>query len=350
MPSFYIGIMAGGKGERFWPLSRKTLPKQLLSLVTEKTLIEETLERVLPLTEREKIFFVTTSLLESYFEKKFKGFHLLVEPVGKNTAPACLFASYWVFKRDKDALLAMLPADHVIRTKESFAENINFAKKIADEGYIVTFGIIPTRPETGYGYIERGELILSNKFKAYRVEAFHEKPDREKAERYLASKRFYWNSGMFLWKVSTILEAYRKYMPELYELLGEYPLDKGENIRIFYERAPSISVDYGIMEKAENIAVIEASFEWEDVGSYLALEKFFDKDGTGNIKRGDVVSVNCRNNIFIADRGLVASYGVDDLIVVHTEDVTLVIPKKDKEKVKVILAELKKLDKFKKYL
>lgn len=342
--------MAGGKGERFWPLSRETLPKQFLSLVTEKPLIRETVERVLPLTDKGRIFFVTTSNLKSYFDKNFKEHPLLVEPVGKNTAPVCLFAAHWVYKREPNAFLAMLPADHVIKKEDIFRDILIFAKKMAEKDFLITFGIIPTRPETGYGYIERGEKILEDKFRAYRVKAFREKPDRELAEKYTASGNFYWNSGMFLWKVSTILDAYKKYMPELYELVEEYPLESEEEIRKFYEKAPSISVDYGIMEKAENIAVVEASFEWEDVGSYLALEKFFEKDENGNIKRGHVISLKSKNNIFISDKGLVTAYNIENLIVVHAPDVTLVIPKVYKEKIKEILAELRKREEFKKYL
>ena len=345
----YAGIMTGGRGERFWPLSRERRPKQLLSLITGKTLLEETVERVKPLCG-DRIFFITTQVLAEKIRAMYPDLPVLVEPQGRNTAPCALYAALWLIKRDQDALMALLPADHYIKNGQALRENLVFGAEFAREGNFVTFGIRPTRPETGYGYIEAGPpLAQKEAARAFKVRKFHEKPDREVAERYLKAGNFYWNSGMFLMRPSDLLEAMEKHAPDIWRVREKYDLLTDRGLSGFYSEVPSISIDYAVMEKAEKMVVIEATFDWEDVGSFSALENLLEKDEKGNVKKGDVIYLNSSSNVFFSEKGLVAAYNVKDLIVVHTEDVTLIIPKEDAQKVKEILREVRKIKGFEKY-
>ncbi len=345
----YAGIMAGGKGERFWPLSRESRPKQLLSLVTEKTLLEEAVERVKPLVG-DNVFFITTKVLSDKIRSLYPNYPILVEPQGKNTAPCALYAAKWLLNSDPGALLALLPADHVIKNGKALCENLHFGAEFAEMGDFVTLGIKPTRPETGYGYIEAAEAIEEKgNLRAYRVRKFHEKPEREVAEQYIRAGNFYWNSGMFLFRPETLLEAMRKFAPEIWSVFEKYDILTEDGKNAFYSEVPANSIDYAVMEKVNNIVVIEATFDWEDVGSFAALEKVLDSDPNGNVIKGEVIYLNANSNIALSEKGLVALYNVRDLVVVHTEDVTLVIPKEDSQKVKEILKELRKRKGSEKY-
>ena len=351
MSKIFAGIMAGGKGERLWPLSRESHPKQFLKIGRKKTLIELTVERVETIVPPENVIFITTEKLRSKFEEYFPRYKVLYEPVGKNTAAACAFMAQIVQKiAGDDAIIFMTPADHVIINVDAFKKSVEFAVEIANDGYLVTLGIVPDRPETGYGYIERdGVLKKSVDLTAYRVEKFHEKPDRQKATEYLESGNFYWNSGMFVWRVRDIMDAFRKYMPGLYALLEKYDLTKPEDVLSFYGEVEETSIDYGVMEKAENIAVVEALFDWEDVGSFSSFDRVVDTDDHGNVIIGDAVVIGGEKNIVVSDGGLVAIYNVKNMVVIHTGDVTLVIPRDDAQRVKELLREVRKIEGFESY-
>ncbi len=351
MKNLFAGIMAGGKGERLWPLSRESHPKQFLKIGRKKTLIELTTERVESLVPRENVIFITTDRLRNKFLEYFPGYRVLFEPVGKNTAAACAFMAQIVQKiAGDDALILMVPADHVIIDIDGFKKTVSFATEIAEKGFLVTIGIPPDRPETGYGYIERNGVIEERgELKAFKVQKFHEKPSREKAIEYLESGNFYWNSGMFVWRVREIMEAFRKYMPGLYALLEKYDLTKTDDVLAFYGEVEETSIDYGVMEKAENIAVVEALFDWEDVGSFSSFDRVVDTDENGNVIIGDAVVLGGKNNIVVSDGGLVAIYNVQNMVVIHTGDVTLVIPRDDAQHVKKLLKEVRKIEGFESY-
>lgn len=335
-------VLAGGKGERFWPVSRLKRPKQLLKLLSDRTLLEETLDRIAPLAPPEQTLIITTRLLGPVIRDLVFGYPVIEEPVGKNTAPAIAVAARWAALQDPEGMLVVLPADHVIRPERTFLEDVRFAFRVANQGFLVTFGVPPTRPETGYGYIEAGEaLIQEGDRRAFRARGFKEKPDRKMAETYLRAGNYFWNSGMFVWKTRTILEAFREHMPEVGKALERLDPLSVQGLEAFYREAPEISVDYGIMEKARNIAMVRARFFWEDLGSFRALERVVEKDAEGNFARGASISLDAEGNILFAEGGLVAALGVRDLVIVHTPDVTLVMPKEEAQRVKELLARLR---------
>ncbi|MGB4729991.1 MAG: sugar phosphate nucleotidyltransferase [Candidatus Hydrothermia bacterium] len=334
---FIACILSGGKGERFWPLSSDNNPKQFLPIMGEKSLIEETFDRLRKINATEEVFFVSNLKFEKRLNDMFPGVFKILEPVGKNTAPACAVANEYVLRKYGDAILGVFPSDHYIGDMNRFEDTIEMAKKIALDGYIVTVGIAPDRIETGYGYIERGDPIDSRCFK---VRRFREKPDTQTAEHYISTGDFYWNAGMFIWHVATFDTALKNYLPEVYRVLKMCRIP--EDLPMFYEQVPEISVDYAIMEKASNIAVIEGSFIWEDLGSFSSLTKVLTVNEDGNIINGTMmVFENCKDSIFIQEGPLIAAYGLEGVIVVSTKDVVLVIPKSEAQKVKRLREILK---------
>ena len=351
MKNIFAGVMAGGKGERLWPLSRESHPKQFLKIGHKKTLIELTVERLEAFIPQENIFFITTEKLRNKFEEYFPDYRQLYEPVGKNTAAACAFMAQVVQKvSGDDAIILMVPADHVILNIGGFKKTVEFAVDIARMGYLVTLGIVPDRPETGYGYIERDGILREvEDLKAFKVKKFHEKPLRDKAIEYIESGNFYWNSGMFVWRVRDIMDAFRTHMPGLYALLEKYDLTKTEDILAFYGEVEETSIDYSVMEKAQNIAVVEALFDWEDVGSFSSFDRVVDTDDRGNVVIGDAVVLGGKNNIVVSNCGLVAIYNIENMVVIHTGDVTLVIPREEAQNVKKLLKEVRKIEGFENY-
>lgn len=326
---FVAGVLSGGKGERFWPLSREDNPKQFLKIFGNKSLIEETFHRLNRMKEVDEIFFISNSRFEEKLKSLFPDTFLILEPVGRNTAPACAAANEYALRKYGDCILAIFPSDHYLEGENEFTETIKKAKHLAEKGFIVTIGIKPDRPETGYGYIEKGIEIDAG---AYSVRKFHEKPDRETAEKYLLSGNFYWNAGMFIWHVRTFDRALKAYMPDFYQDLKNTKIP--EDIGLLYERAPEISVDYAIMEKADNIAVVEGTFLWEDLGSFPSLANILTSDSYGNIIKGEMAFDECENSILISEGPIIAALGLKDMIVVSTKDVVLVIPKSEAQKVK----------------
>jgi len=333
---FVSGVLCGGKGERFWPLSRDENPKQFLQIVGEGTLIEQTVKRLEKIPGNKEVFLISNSRfrekLDSMFPRTFK----ILEPIGRNTAPACAVANEYAIRKYGEIILGIFPSDHYIRENEIFVETIEEAKTLAHNGYIVTIGMKPTRPETGYGYIERGEKIG---VKSYKAVKFHEKPDRETAQRYISSGKFYWNAGMFVWRTDVFDEAVKKFMPDFYKVLKEYNIP--EELDKIYEEAPEISVDYAIMEKTDNIAVVEGEFFWEDLGSFPSLFNVLHSDEKGNIVLGDAVVSDCTNSLFIQRGPVIAAYGLSDVIVISTNDIVLVIPMSEAQNVKKLRAIFK---------
>jgi len=338
-------IMAGGKGERFWPLSREKFPKQLLSLTGKKSLLQETVERIQPLIPPRDILVVTRRPLARLIERQLPQVprrNIISEPVGRNTGPCICLATK---KIKEDAIMIVLPADHIIKPRGKFLDTLKKAITLAGEtGNLITIGVKPIYPVTGYGYIEAGN---KEKHQAFRVRRFVEKPDKKKAERFIKTGRFFWNSGMFVWKKSVILEAIRKYMPSLYQRLQ---MISSKNINRLYPKLPNISIDYGIMEKANNSLVIPADFFWEDLGSWESLDKFLLRDRKKNAIAGRVSVMDTENCIMVNKKGLLSTIGVSNIIIVSTDDVTLVFPKGKGQQVKKLVEKLKRDPKLRKYM
>lgn len=351
----YAVIMAGGSGTRFWPLSREKMPKQLLKIGGEDTLIQQTVDRVLPFIDRNHVFIVTNQEIADYIgaqlEERFGGSwsdNFILEPQAKNTAPALGLSALHLNRIDPDGIMIVLSADHVIKNVKAFQRCAEIAEQAAKQGYLVTLGIKPTRPETGYGYIKAGQLCSeSGIHDAYHVEHFVEKPNLSAAEEYLRSGMYYWNSGMFIWKVKTFLSEIKKLMPSLHGGLMEIQTAIGTEkesdiIRDVFSRFEAVSIDYGVMEKTDRAAVVPADIGWSDVGSWTALEEVTDKDDSGNIITGNVINMGSSHSVIYADRRLVATIGLRDTIVVDTPDATLVCSKDRAQDVKKVVEELKK--------
>ncbi len=329
-------ILSGGKGERFWPLSRDSNPKQFLRITGGKMLIEETYERVKRIPDLAEVIFASNEKFGDRLRTLFPDATLILEPVPKNTAPACGVVNEYALRKYGEVIIGVFPADHYIESVDNFYEDITHGIDWAKKGHIVTLGIKPDRVETGYGHIEIGERVSH---KAFKVLRFHEKPDFETAKQYLDSGRFFWNAGMFLWRTDVFDYALKKHLPEFYEILKREDIS---NLSSLYEKTPNISVDYAIMEKERNIIVVEASFKWEDLGSFPSLKKVLQTDSKGNLSLGSVVCEECANSIFIGNGPLVVVYGLNDIIVVSTEDVVLVIPVKEAQNIKKLREALKK--------
>ena len=337
-------IMAGGKGERFWPLSRDRFPKQLVSLTGKKSLLQETVERIQPLIPPRDTLVVTRRPLARAVERQLPQVprkNIISEPAGRNTAPCIGLAAKMI---KGDAVMVVLPADHIIVPRGKFMDTLKRAVTLAGETEdLITIGIKPTYAATGYGYIEVGN---KEKQGIFGVKRFAEKPDRKKAERFLKTGRFFWNSGIFVWKKSVILEAMRKYMPSLYRKLQ---MVSSKNIGKLYPKLPDISIDYGIMEKANNSLVIPADFSWEDLGSWESLDKFLLRDRKKNAITGRVLLMDTQNCTVVNKKGLLSTIGVSDLIIVSTDDVTLVFPRGKGQQVKKLVEKLKRDPKLRKY-
>lgn len=344
----YAVIMAGGRGKRFWPLSRNAKPKQLLTLTGDASLLRQTVERVAPLIPKERIIVITAqSHSDGVLEvlPDLPAENILIEPEGKNTATALSFAAEHILGRNKSAIMAALPSDHVIEGPPGkFLKDISRAAQTADKnGMLVTFGVRPTRPETGYGYIEVGEKIKRGVFK---VRSFKEKPNRKKARDYMDSGRYLWNAGIFVFRCDVLMEKVAEHMPSLSAALKSYGSGSKtrKNLEKFYANAKSVSIDYGIMEKCgEQTAVIGASFKWSDVGSWQAIDELWPADELGNRKdQSKVVALNSRGNTILSKK-LVALLGVDDLIIVETDDALLVCKKERSQEIKTLVDEMERL-------
>ena len=345
-------IMAGGKGERFWPRSRRNMPKQFLSLTDDgKTMIQLTVERIQPLIAIEDVFVVTNKDYKELVKAQLPELpeeNIVLEPMAKNTAPCIGLASMYIKKKYDDAVMVVLPSDHLIKFNSMFINTLKDAIEVAEEETnMATIGITPNYPETGYGYINFGEEKQNTKnHNVYKVERFVEKPNLEKAKEYLLSGKYLWNSGMFVWKASTILGQFEKLLPDTYagllkieEALGTE--DAESVLEIEFQKFQSESIDYGIMEKAQDIYTLPGNFGWDDVGSWLALERFNRTNDQGNVVNGNVISIDTKNSIIQGSDKLIATVGVDNLIVVDTADALLICKKENAQDIKRVLENLK---------
>lgn len=342
-------IMAGGRGERFWPKSRKNLPKQFLSLTDDgRTMIQLTVERILPLVKMEDIYISTNKDYKSLVLEQLPEIppeNILCEPIGRNTAPCIGLGAVHILHKYEDAIMLVLASDHLIKYNSMFINVLKDAADTAKENTnLVTIGITPDYPETGYGYIKFNPEIGNGR--AFIVDRFVEKPSLEVAKEYLASEEYLWNSGMFVWKVSSIMHKIEQYMPETYQGLMAIKNAIGtpseDNVLSYeFNKFPSVSVDYAIMEKAKDIFTIPGTFGWDDVGSWLAVERIRKTNEFGNVVNGNVITVDSRDCVIEAGRKLIATVGIKDLIIVDTEDATLICDKGSAGDIKKVLENLK---------
>ncbi len=342
-------IMAGGRGERFWPKSRRDFPKQFLSLTDDgKTMIQLTVERIRPLVELEDIYISTNQDYKRLVLEQLPGIpeeNILCEPVGRNTAPCIGLGAVHISKKYDDAIMMVLPSDHLIKYNKMFLNTLKSGCEIAEKGEnLVTIGITPDYPETGYGYIKFNPDETDGH--AYAVERFVEKPSLEVAKEYLATEEYLWNSGMFMWKVSTILSNIRQFLPETYEGLMSIRESIGTEqqdavLEKIFAGFESVSIDYGIMEKAGHIYILPGTFGWDDVGSWLAVGRIKKSNENGNVVDGNIITINSKNNIIQGGGKLIATIGIEDLIIVDTDDATLICDKGSAADIKKVLENLK---------
>ncbi|MGZ8189966.1 MAG: mannose-1-phosphate guanylyltransferase/mannose-6-phosphate isomerase, partial [Methylococcaceae bacterium] len=342
-------ILSGGSGTRLWPLSRGQYPKQFLPLASNYTMLQETMRRLDGIAGLKAPIAVCNEdhrfmLAEQLWEIGVKPAAIILEPVGKNTAPAVAMAA--LSATSEDDILLVLPADHVIANLDAFHKAIVQAKVLAGQGFLVTFGIVPTEPETGYGYIKRDKLEHGEAFK---VAAFVEKPDLDTAKHYLQSGDYFWNSGMFAFKAGRFLQELEKFNPEMLsacrQALGTATVDM-DFVRLdkaVFSACPADSIDYAVMEKTDKAVVIPLDADWNDVGSWSALWDVTTKDASGNAISGDVLTVDSHNSFIHAEHKLVTVIGIDDLVVVETGDAVMIAPKDRVQEVKEIVAQLKAL-------
>jgi mannose-1-phosphate guanylyltransferase len=346
-------IMAGGSGTRFWPESRKNRPKQLLRIAGKRTMIRATIERILPEIPFHRVMVVTgvahADEIRSQISELSEGM-VVAEPVGRNTAPCIALAAYKLRKSDPDAIMAVLPADHLIKNEKEFRNALSVAAEVAAAGtHLVTFGIIPHRPETGYGYIQLGPLEREVQSKGFfLVRRFVEKPDRTKAEEYLAAGNYMWNSGMFIWHVDAIIRAFEMYLPAMSGIMEDMSPalntpDEPEAIATAYAAVQSISIDYGIMEKADNVLTLPIDVGWSDVGSWASLEEVWECDANGNAAKGQCVIVESKGCVVSSPAKLTAVIGLENLVVVDTPDALLVCRKDRAQDVRQLQEVLKEL-------
>lgn len=358
--NLHVLIMAGGKGERFWPQSREETPKQFLNLKGKKSLIEETVERLSGLVLPSQIWVLTNEKHVSLVKKrcpKLKTGNIIGEPVGKDTAPCIAVAASLIARKDPNAVMVVLPADHTIAPKQKFHQVLKEAAQLASEkSALITLGIQPKTPHTGYGYIQIKKAIkFSGKNRFFKVKAFKEKPDSKTAKKYLKKGGFYWNSGIFIWHVQTILDQVKTFLPNIYKqsqrIQKAWGTKSQKKVLVSaFNAFEKISIDYGVLEKANEVIMAKAPFDWDDVGSWISLSKYLSQDKKANAVSGEIASHQTKNSILVSTDGLVATLGVSDLIVVNTPDVTLVATKDKEQEVKQLLAQIRKNKSQSRYL
>ena len=335
-----IIILAGGGGSRLFPLSRTRFPKQFLKLNGKKSLLAQTIGRfaelvkpsdIVIVTNQEYVHHVKTELIASQAQEA----HVLLEPVARNTAPAIALAARYCVDRlgcGLDEVVVVTPADHIIRSVETFTANLRQALNMAKMNKLVTLGVKPDSPETGYGYIQAGQPLGSG----FAVESFHEKPNRATAEAYLTAGSYYWNSGMFVFTIGCLMDELREHQPDIYALSDTVLDTMTEN----FAEMPNISIDYAIVEKSKQVLMSPLTTEWSDIGSWDAIFNVLDKDENGNAVQGDCIPIDCSNTLILGHSRLIAGIGLEDLLVVETDDVILVAKKGESQKVKDLVSEL----------
>ncbi len=351
----YAVIMAGGVGSRFWPRSREKNPKQLLEIVGEGSMIQNTVKRLKGFVEEKNIFVVTNKLHKHAIIKQLPNIsveNIIVEPLGRNTAPCIGLAALFIDRLDPKGIMIVLPADHIIGNEPEFLRVLKTASQVVRiTSGLVTIGIHPTHPETGYGYIQAKdrseETQPVNIDDVFEVKTFAEKPNYATAIKFLESGDFYWNSGMFIWRVDTILNEIHRSLPELHGQLINLQPSIGtplfeQNLETMYGMIRSISIDYGVMEKAQRVYVVKGDFGWNDLGSWDEVNRLSAKDENGNYIHGKVISINSKNTYVHTSDKLVATVGVEDIIVINTPDAILVCKKGASQDVKEIIDHLKR--------
>jgi mannose-1-phosphate guanylyltransferase / mannose-6-phosphate isomerase len=354
----YGVILAGGSGTRFWPTSREQSPKQLQNIVGTGTMLQNTVQRLLPLISIKNFYLATNyqQAVETLRQLDSYGFspdHLIAEPCNRNTALAIGVMSKVITNNDPDAVMAVFPADHVVTNSENFIKVLKKAETLAQKGYLITLGIPPTRPDTGFGYLQQGSEIEDG---AYKVEKFVEKPDLPKAEQYMQHGKYFWNSGVFVWKASTILEELQNYAQNIYSQLdaiasstqnakGRYAyLELNETGNKIFSSLPSLSIDYAVMENSSRVVFLPANIGWNDVGTWSSLDDVSEKDPEGNVINGNVLAQDCNNSIIQGQKRLIAVLGLKDTIVVDSPDALLVCTKERSQEVKSLVESLNKND------
>jgi len=352
----YAVIMAGGIGSRLWPRSRTGSPKQFLDLVGSHTMLQDTVRRIEPLIPVERILVVVGEEHAETVLEQIPGMsrnNLVLEPEGRNTAPCIGLAAVVINKRDPEAVMGVFPADHRIADAARFREAIAAAAGLASDDYLVTLGIAPSEPNTGYGYIHRGEsLDQRDRFEAYRVQRFTEKPDQETARSFVESGEYYWNGGIFVWKVTRILNEIQKHLDELYHHLrtvaGAWETDRRrEVLASAWQQVPVVSIDFGIMEKADRVATIPVDMGWDDVGNWANLSDLLESDEEGNVVRGQgrpVLLDTADTYVYAAAGRLVAAVGLEGFVIVDTPDALLICPKDRAQDVRDVVQALEEQD------
>jgi mannose-1-phosphate guanylyltransferase/mannose-6-phosphate isomerase len=365
-------ILAGGSGTRLWPLSRKNYPKQFLKLNGDKSLLQQTVERLLQAVKPEDIIVMTNNDYKFHVQSDLNSLpishhasritHMILEPASRNTAPAIALGIKYCMERlgcKEDEVIFISPSDHIIRPLDKFTGYLKQSEEIARKGHIVTFGIKPDRPETGYGYIKAGkgigigkeegdcprftdavvesELSQNQKMNFFKVERFTEKPDTETAKRYIDEGNYYWNSGMFAFSIGTMLKELERYAPEINELASM----GFEGMVANFDRMPDISIDYAVMEKSDRVVTLPLNLYWNDIGSWDSLYDVLDKDKNGSVTKGDILTVDTKNTLIIGNKRLISTIGLDNHLIVETDDAILIAKRGEAQKVRDVVNKLK---------
>ncbi len=348
-------ILAGGRGTRLFPLSRRHFPKQFLKIGSHESLLQKTIKRILKITNHSSIIIIANRDYQSHIKTQLKEMgipnkeHTIFEPTGRNTAPAIVLAAKYAVDKlhcTPDEVLFICPSDHIIYPHDRFTTYVKQGEQIAKRGYIVTFGIKPYKPETGYGYIKRADKLTEwqqRGIEVYKVERFEEKPDFSTAQEYLLSDCYLWNAGMFAFTIDTLLQEVKKYASTIYENIEGKTYDK---VLKDFGEMPAISIDYAIMEKSDKIAVLPVDLIWSDIGSWDSVYDIMEKDKSGNVKIGDILNINTKNSLIIGDKRMIATMGIEDIIVIETEDILLITKRGESQRIKEIMDALSKDDRF----
>lgn len=344
-------VLSGGTGTRLWPLSREALPKQLLPLISEKSMLQETVIRLLGLPRLAPATVVCNEdhrfmVSEQFAELQMNPLKIVLEPAGRNTAPAVAVAAILSLRANPDAMLLVLPADHLIQETQAFHQAVQQAEELAEQGYLVTFGIVPSGPETCYGYIERGDQLEDGQ-DAYRVTRFVEKPDFATAQQFINSKGFFWNSGMFIFRADRYLEELQRYRQDILAACQMAVTGGSQDLEFWrldadaFLSCPPDSVDYAVMEKTDSAVVVPVDIGWNDIGSWSSLWEVGESAEGGNVVQGDVIAEGCTDCLIRSEHRLVAAIGIRDAIIVETSDAVLVVDKGSAQQVKSMVESLK---------